>query len=98
VHPNDITSKLTGHLPDALCQNHSADDAVLAHTKGPCLRGRTVDCLHTLKRKVERGGETVNTSRESANRYIRLMGQVMSMDSPMLSSIYSQVKKLLRKL
>ena len=35
--PPDVSPEPTG----AGCQNHSADDAVRARAKGPCLRGRT---------------------------------------------------------
>jgi hypothetical protein len=45
-----------------------------------------------------KGEGMVNTSKRGDNRYICLVGQVMSMDSPMLGSVYSHVKELLRKL
>ena len=38
----------------------------------------------------------VNASESKQNRYIRLGGPEMSMDSPMLGSIYSCVKEPLR--
>jgi hypothetical protein len=47
---------------------------------------------------MEKGEYMVNTSeRERTNIYC-LVGQVMSIESPMLDSIYSCIKKLLRKL
>ena len=36
------------------CQNHSADDAVRARAKGPCLRGRTETAFTPYKKKGER--------------------------------------------
>ena len=44
-------SKLLGRR----CQNHSANDAVRARAKGPCLRGRTETAFTPYKRKEERG-------------------------------------------
>ena len=82
-------------LGHSSCQNHSADDAVHACAKGPVLRGRMVDCLHTLKGERRERRYAVNTS-ESKQIDILPWVPEMSMDSLMLGSIYSHVKKPLR--
>ena len=50
---------------DRSCQNHSADDAVRARAKGPCLRGRTETAFTPYKRKEERGGTQLTRQRSS---------------------------------
>ena len=72
------------------------DDAVRAHAKGPVLRGRMVDHLHTLKVERRKRRDVVNASRDRQRIYIALGGPEMSMDSPMLGSVYSHIKEPLR--
>jgi hypothetical protein len=47
---------------------------------------------------MEKEEGAVNASRGEETIYIYLVGQVMSMDSPMLGSMYSCIKEPLRKL
>ena len=77
------------------CLNHSADNAVWAHAKGPYLRGRMVDCLHTLREERGKRRDVVNmSSQDKINILPR--GPEMLKSSLMLRSIYSPIKELLR--
>ena len=57
------------------------------------LRGRTIVRLHTLREERGKERNAVNTSMSRQRIYICLGGPEMSMDSPMLGSIYSHVKE-----
>ena len=61
------------------------------------LERKSRDRLHTLKEESRKERNAVNVSESKSNKYIALGGRMMSIDSPMLGSVYSRVKKPLRK-
>jgi hypothetical protein len=61
------------------------------------LRGRDLDHLHTLKGERREERDVVNASRREAKIIYCLGGPAMLKSSPMLRSMYSCIKELLRK-
>jgi hypothetical protein len=63
----------------------------------PFLKGRDLDHLHTLKGERGKRRNVVNMSRGKAKDNLLPGGPEMLKSSPMLGSVYSHIKELLRK-